>query len=700
MDFLVASSKDMERRRLAPGSFDAVIVTGDAYVDHSSFGAALIGRLLEAHGYQVAILARPDPDDPEVFRMFGKPRLAFLVTAGALDSMVSSYTANKKPRSHDEYAPGGDRSLCLRADGTIGKSKLGRVNARPDRAVIAYSNLCRQAYKGVPVILGGIEASLRRLAHYDYWSDTVRRSVLLDAKADLLLYGMAERQILEVLNRLAQAQKGSDIAHRLPRTSTADNSAGYIAAGAAGTEVDLRGIRGTVWSVHASKFKPAIEAVQPTSGRAGTRPEVGIAQPPAGTEVGRGTEVLPAFEEIQSDTETGRLAFARSFRIQYRNTDPWSAKRLIEPCGDRFVIQEPPEFPLSREELDEVYELPYSRAWHPMYDPFGGVPALAEVKFSLNSSRGCFGACSFCALTFHEGRVVTSRSIDSIVREAQGFTRMPDFKGYIHDVGGPTANFRAPACTKMARNGACIDRRCLAPAPCPNLEVDHSEYRELLKRLRSLPGIKKVFIRSGIRFDYLMLDRDRGFFRDLVEHHISGQLKVAPEHVSDRVLELMGKPPHTTFDQFAEEYRRFNAELGKKQYLVPYFISSHPGATLEDALELALYLKRFGFVPDQVQDFYPTPGTLSTAMWRAGMNPLDGSPVYVPRSARERALQRALLQFSKPENHEMVREALQMLGRTDLIGRGHECLVPPSLHFGQKGQNRSKIPHQSSRPHR
>ncbi len=641
MDFLVASPKDMERRRLVPGSFDAVIVSGDAYVDHPSFGAALIGRWLEAHGYQVAILARPDPDDPEVFRMFGKPRLAFLVTAGALDSMVSSYTANKKPRSHDEYAPGGDRSLCLRADGTIGKSKLGRVNTRPDRAAIVYSNLCRQAYKGVPIILGGIEASLRRLAHYDYWSDTVRRSVLLDAKADLLLYGMAERQILEVMEKLAQASK-------------ADSSTGH-ASGAVGTEVDLRGIRGTVWAVHASKFEQALAAAP---------------QP--------GTEVLPAFEEIQPDSDEGRRAFARSFKIQYHNTDPWSAKRLIEPCGDRFVIQEPPEFPLSREELDKVYELPYQRAWHPMYDPFGGVPALAEVKFSLNSSRGCFGACSFCALAFHEGRVVTSRSIDSIVREAQSFAKMPDFKGYIHDVGGPTANFRAPACDKMAQKGACIDRRCLAPIPCPNLEVDHSEYRELLKRLRSLPGIKKVFIRSGIRFDYLMLDRDRGFFRDLVEHHISGQLKVAPEHVSDRVLDLMGKPPHTTFDRFAKSFRRLNTELGKKQYLVPYFISSHPGASLEDALELALYLKDFGFVPDQVQDFYPTPGTLSTAMWRAGMNPLDGSPVYVPRGTKERALQRALLQFSKPENHEMVREALRMLGRTDLIGRGHECLVPPA----------------------
>lgn len=636
MQFFVASPRDMQERGFLPGTFDAVIVTGDAYVDHASFGAAVIGRLLERHGYRIAILSRPDPDDSEVFRMFGTPKLAFLVTAGALDSMVSSYTANKKPRSKDEFAPGADRSLCMRADGSIGPSRLARPNARPDRATIVYANLCRHAYKGVPIILGGIEASLRRLSHYDYWSDTVRRSLILDAKADLLLYGMAERQILETMRRLRDAA-------------------------ASGTEADLRGIRGTVWAVHSSKMPAALDAT-----------DLSVAIPSALT---LDAEFLPSFEEIQPDTDEGRRAFATSFKTQYRNTDPWSAKRLIEKCGDRFVIQEPPEYPLPREELDEVYSLPYQRAWHPMYEPFGGVPALAEVKFSLVSSRGCYGGCSFCSLAFHEGRVVTSRSIGSIIEEAKELTRIRDFKGYIHDVGGPTANFRLPACAKMAKHGACVDRSCLAPSPCPNLKPDHTEYLELLHRLRTLPGIKRVFIRSGIRYDYLMLDPDRHFFRDLVEHHISGQLKVAPEHVSARVLELMGKPPLETFDSFAEEFFRLNREIGKKQYLIPYFISGHPGATLSDALELALYLKKFGFVPDQVQDFYPTPGTLSTAMWRTQINPLNGSTVHVSRGAKERSLQRALLQFNKSENRTLVREALQTLGRTDLIGRGKNCLV-------------------------
>jgi len=630
----------MRRRNWKPGSLDAVIVTGDAYVDHPSFGTALIGRLLEAHGYRVGILSRPDPDDPEVFRIFGRPRLAFLITAGALDSMVCSYTANKKPRASDEFAPGGDRSLCMAADGTIGKSRLGRINARPERATIVYSNLCRQAYKGVPIILGGVEASLRRLAHYDYWSDTVRRSVLLDAKADLLIYGMGERQILETMRRLK-------------------------AAAETGRKPDLRGIRGTAWAVHASRL---VEAELD-----GSKPAV-----PAAASRGADADALtlPSYETIRPDTDEGRRAFAASFKIQYYNTDPWTAKRLIEPCDDRFVVQEPPEFPLPREELDEVYALPFCREWHSMYHQFGGVPALAEVKFSLVSSRGCFGGCSFCALTFHEGRVVTSRSIESIVHEARKLTQMPDFKGYIHDVGGPTANFRGPACAKMAKHGACVDRRCLAPRPCPNLNVDHREYRELLRQLRSLPGIKRVFIRSGIRYDYLMLDKDQGFFSDLVQHHISGQLKVAPEHASSHVLELMGKPPLETFNRFAEEYFRLSEKFGKKQYLIHYFISGHPGSTLKDALELALYLKRFGFVPDQVQDFYPTPGTLSTAMWRTRMNPLDGTPVYIPRGAKERALQRALLQFSKPENRAAVQEALRILGRTDLIGKGKECLIP------------------------
>ena len=653
MGFLVASPQDMRTKGFLAGTFDAVIVTGDAYVDHASFGAAVIGRLLEREGYRVAILSRPDPDDPEVFRMFGAPKLAFLVTAGALDSMVSSYTANKKPRSEDDFAPASNRALCMRADGSIGPGITARTNARPDRATIVYANLCRRAFKGVPIILGGIEASLRRLSHYDYWSDTVRRALILDAKANLLIYGMAERQILETMRRLRDASLTGALAN-------------------------LRGIRGTVWAVHESKLKEALGAAPFSAARASDAISA-VDKPAAGTPGSSASEAvpdfLPSFEEIQPDTEEGRRAFAESFRTQYRNTDPWSAKRLIEKCGDRYVIQEPPEFPLPREELDQVYALPFQRAWHPMYDPFGGVPALAEVKFSLVSSRGCFGGCSFCSLTFHEGRVVTSRSIESIVEEAKALTRTPDFKGYIHDVGGPTANFRGPACAKMATRGACVDRNCLAPNPCPNLKPNHSEYLALLRQLRALPGVKRVFIRSGIRYDYLMLDPDRHFFRDLVEHHISGQLKVAPEHVSARVLELMGKPPLETFDRFAEEFFRLNRESGKKQFLIPYFISGHPGATLEDALELALYLKKFGFVPDQVQDFYPTPGTLSTAMWRTGLNPLDGSPVHIPRSTRERSLQRALLQFNKPENRALVREALTELGRADLIGRGKDCLV-------------------------
>ncbi|MCX8012780.1 MAG: YgiQ family radical SAM protein, partial [Rectinema sp.] len=386
---------------------------------------------------------------------------------------------------------------------------------------------------------------------------------------------------------------------------------------------------------------------------------------------------LPSFEEVSADTPEGRQAYARSFKIQYQHSDPWSARRLAEPCGERVIIQEPPAFPLSREALDRVYALPFSREWHPMYEAAGGVPALSEVKFSLLSSRGCFGGCSFCSLTFHEGRVVTSRSIDSILKEAEALIKKPDFKGYIHDVGGPTANFRVPACAKMEQRGACTNRLCLAPAPCPHLKPDHREYRELLARLRAIPGVKRVFIRSGIRYDYVMLDGDRAFLRDLVEYHVSGQLKVAPEHVSDTVLKLMGKPPHEVFDHFAEAYRHLNAELGKKQYLVPYFISGHPGATLEHALELALYLKKFGFIPDQVQDFYPTPGTLSTAMWYTGLNPLDGSAVYVARGDHERALQRALLQCNKPEHHRRAREALTLLGRTDLIGLRPDCLVPP-----------------------
>ncbi len=638
MKFLPATVSDLDALGMRPCDLDAIIVTGDAYVDHASFGAAVIGRVLEARGYTVGILARPDPDDAEAFRLLGKPRLAFLVTAGAIDSMVSSYTANNKPRSGDEYAPGGNAAICLRADGSLGPGIRGRANARPDRATIVYTGMCRQAFKGVPVVLGGIEASLRRLAHYDYWSGTVRRSILLDAKADILVYGMGETAIVEILRRLREAGKGN------PPGETGVRAGAGIA--------DLSGIRGTVRARNA----PA---------------------GPDGDSLETDAIRLPDFEAIAPDDAAGHGAFAESFRTQYRTTDPHSAKTLIERAGSREVVQEPPAFPLPRAELDRLHELPFARAWHPMYDGAGGVPALAEVKFSLVSSRGCFGACSFCSLTFHQGRVITSRSRESLLREARILASMPDFKGYIHDVGGPTANFRAPSCAKAAASGACADRRCLAPEPCSRLEVDHSDYLSLLRGLRAVPGVKKVFIRSGIRFDYLIMDKSDAFFRELVRHHVSGQLKVAPEHVSDRVLGLMGKPPRRVFDSFAAKYRELNAEEGLKQYLVSYFISAHPGSGLKEAVELAEYLRDSGSAPEQVQDFYPTPGTLSTAMYRTGMNPLDGSPVHVPSGARERSLQRALMQYFKPENAGLVRDALVLADREDLIGHGPLCLVAP-----------------------
>ena len=628
---------------LHQGELDAVIVTGDAYVDHSSFGAAIIGRVLEAEGYKVGILARPDPDDVEAFRIFGRPRLAFLVTAGAVDSMVSSFTANKKPRSEDEYAPGGKRSLCMRADGSIGPGIRSRPNARPDRAVISYSTMCRQAFKGVPVVIGGIEASLRRLAHYDYWSDTMRKSILLDSKADILVYGMGERQIVEIMRRLGAAPANPGAA-----------------------KPDLGGIHGTVWAKHTGAISPeALAAEFP------------------------GAIILPAYETLADASPESKENYALSFAAQYRNTDPHSASRLVEPNGDRVAVQEPPAFPLERKELDAIYALPFERNAHPMYEAFGGVPALAEVKFSLLSSRGCFGACSFCSLTFHQGRKVTSRSVEAIVKEARILTAMPDFKGYIHDVGGPTANFRIPACEKMDKRGACVDRRCLAPEPCAKLEPDHAEYLSLLRALRDLPGVKKVFVRSGLRFDYAMLDPSDEFLRELVRHHISGQLKVAPEHVSDTVLNLMGKPPRRVYDAFALRYAELNREAGLRQYLVPYFISAHPGSGLAEAIELAEYLRDTGFVPDQAQDFYPTPGTLATAMWWCGVNPLDGKQVYVAKGAHERSMQRALLQYKAPANADLVREALIAAGREDLIGTGPRCLVKPGMPFAQRrGQGR------------
>lgn len=631
VSFLPAIPADLAHQGIRPGDLDVVLVTGDAYVDHSSFGASLIGRLLQDAGYRVGILPRPDPDDVEAFRLLGKPRLAFLVTAGSIDSMVANYTANLKPRSEDDYAPRGDPSWCLRSDGTLGPGIRARRNSRPDRATIAYSGMCKRAFKGVPVVLGGIEASLRRLSHYDVWSDTVRRSVLLDSKADILVYGMGETAILEILGRMAANPDSPSC-------------------------VNLQGIRGTVHSIHHPDGEP-------------TRDLAGDAI------------LLPSHEELAPATQEGFEAFNKAFALQYANTEAASARRLAQVSGARIVIQEPPAFPLQREELDRIYALPFQRAWHPMYRQAGGIPAFSEVKFSILSSRGCFGACSFCSLASHQGRVVNSRSHESILAEAKILVSLPDFKGYIHDVGGPTANFRRPSCKKASRSGACTDRRCLAPEPCQALEVDHSDYRTLLSKLRSIPGVKKVFIRSGIRFDYLVLDRNEDFFRDLVRHHVSGQLKVAPEHVSEKVLSLMGKPPHRVFDAFSKRYTELSREEGLPQYLVSYFISAHPGSSLTEAVELAEYLRDTGASPEQVQDFYATPGTLSTAMYRTGKNPLTGEEVYVPRGARERAMQRALLQYFKPENADLVREALRLAGREDLVGSGPSCLVR-----GSRGQ--------------
>ncbi|HQG40085.1 MAG TPA: YgiQ family radical SAM protein [Spirochaetales bacterium] len=621
MPFLPTTQADLAKA--AVQRLDFVILSGDAYVDHPSFGTALIARLLESRGYTIGIIARPDPDDVSVFRALGKPRLAFLITSGAMDSMVCKYTANKKLRSEDEYSPGGDPSLCRSADGTLHHyQKNGRkTSARPDRTIIAYCTKAREAFKGVPIIAGGIEASLRRLSHYDYLSDTVRRPIVLDAKADLVIYGMAERAVLETARRLAD---------------NPPEQVGYEQA-----IVSLRGIRGTVWRCSHVNDVPSTAIW------------------------------LPSFEETAQDKQI----FARSFALQYQNTDPGTAHVLVEQAGNQFAVQEPPQCPLTRNELDALYDLPYMRAWHPVYDTYGGVPAFHEVQFSITSNRGCFGACAFCSLAFHQGRIITSRSHESILKEARVLTRQKNFKGYIHDVGGPTANFRNPACVKQENGSACVDKRCLVPVPCKSLKTSHEDFILLLKKLRSLPGVKKVFIRSGIRFDYILAGNNEEFLQELALHHVSGQLKVAPEHVSDHVLALMGKPPHAVYEKFVERWKAINKTLGLKQFLIPYFIASLPGATLKDAVELAEYLRDSGFIPDQVQDFYPTPGTLATAMYYTGIDPLTGKPVYTAKGARERAMQRALLQYSHPENRQLVKEALTLAGREDLIGKGPRCLV-------------------------
>ncbi len=611
-DFLIATERQMKDRKLE--QVDFVFVSGDGYVDHPSFAAALLGRLLEQNGYSVAILAQPDWKNPENFKIFGKPKLAFLVSAGAMDSMVSNYTANNKPRSCDVYAHGGVKGH------------------RPDRATQTYTGAIRQAYKGVNVIIGGIEASLRRMSHYDYWSNTVKKSILLDSKADLLIYGMGENALLEIASQLKSGKSAREI----------------------------RDVRGTCW--YTGKKEEIEEFVKSFENQPETKRPI----------------FLPAYEKIKADNPQSKELFAQSFLIQEQNTDAINAQILIEQADSRFVVQNPPAFPLSTQQMDMIYEMPFTRRWHPMYDKpaengKNGIPALQEVKFSLTSCRGCFGACSFCAITFHQGRRIQVRSHENILQEAVKMTEDKDFKGYIHDVGGPTANFRQDACKNQKVSGACKNKDCLGTNPCKNLEVSHTDYVELLQKLRNLPKVKKVFIRSGIRFDYLMMDKDKAFFRELCEHHISGQLKVAPENVDDNVLRLMRKSTHQVYEEFSEEYKKMNEKMGKKQYLVPYYIAGHPGADLNSALQTALYLKKTGFVPEQIQDFYPTPGSLATCMYWTELNPRnkmsDGSfeKVYVSKKARERRLHRALLQFNHKENIPLVKEALRLLHKEDLF---------------------------------
>ena len=605
-EFLPISRSDMDARGWEQCDF--VYIIGDAYVDHPSFGHAIISRILEDGGYKVGILSQPDWRDPKSICALGKPRLGFLVTGGNMDSMVNHYSVTHHHRKADAFTPGG----------VMGK--------RPDYATIVYCNLIRQTYRDVPILIGGIEASLRRLAHYDYWSGKIKRSILLDSQADLLLYGMGERCILEVADALNSGLSVRDITY----------------------------IDGTVFrTTELDESFPTLR--------------------------------LPSFQDLQAD----RRAYAESFRIQYRNTDPFTAKRLAEPYGKEWVVQNPPQKPLSMAEMDHVYALPYCRTYHPSYEKAGGVPAIQEVKFSLVSNRGCFGGCSFCALTFHQGRIIQVRSHESILAEAELMTKDPQFKGYIHDVGGPTANFRAPACEKQLTKGVCPGKQCLFPQPCRNLQADHSDYLTLLRKLRALPGVKRVFIRSGIRFDYLLADKKDAFFRELVRYHVSGQLKVAPEHVSDAVLSRMGKPKNEVYRKFAEKYAALNEQYHLKQYLVPYLMSSHPGSTLKEAIELAEFVRDMGYMPEQVQDFYPTPSTISTVMYATGLDPRTMEPVYVPTKPREKAMQRALIQYRDPKNYALVWEALLTAHREDLIGFGPKCLILPTPpHAGPGGRSK------------
>ncbi len=593
--FLPICQEDMEKRGIR--QFDFVYVIGDAYVDHPSFGHAIISRLLEAYGYTVGIISQPDWRQKESVAIYGEPRLAFLVSAGNMDSMVNHYSVSKRRREKDSFTPGG---------------VMGR---RPDYATVVYGNLIRQTYKKTPILIGGVEASLRRLAHYDYWSGKVKRSILLDSGADILMYGMGERSMIQLAEALDSGLAAEDITF----------------------------VEGTVCKVR--RKEDIYDAV-----------------------------FLPPYASVREDRE----CYAKSFYTQYCNADPFHGKRLAEEYPNQvYVVQNPPSKPLSQQEMDDVYGLPYQRAYHPSYEAQGGVPAISEVKFSITSNRGCFGGCSFCALTFHQGRIVQSRSHASILKEAKLLLEDADFKGYIHDVGGPTANFRYPACEKQLQAGACVQKQCLFPKPCQNLRADHKDYLELLRKLRSLPGVRKVFIRSGIRFDYLLADADRTFLRELCEYHVSGQLKVAPEHISDKVLHYMGKPRAEVYERFAEEYRKMNETLGKKQYLVPYLMSSHPGSTLREAVELAEFLRDLGYMPQQVQDFYPTPSTISTCMYYTGLDPRTMKKVYVAHNPHEKAMQRALIQYREERNYELVKEALVKTGRTDLIGFGAGCLIAP-----------------------
>lgn len=597
MAFLPISREDMKAQGIE--QLDFVFVIGDAYVDHPSFGHAIISRVLQSYGYTVGIISQPDWKDDNSINILGEPRLAFLVMGGNMDSMVNHYYVSKKHRESDAYTPGG----------VIGK--------RPDHAVVAYCNLIRHTYRKKPIIIGGIEASLRRMAHYDYWSNSFKRSILLDSQANLISYGMGEKSIVQIAEALDSGMDVNDITY----------------------------IPGTVF-----KTKNLDLAYDPI--------------------------ILPSYEDMKMD----KLNYARSFKIQSENTDPFNGKTLVEsyPNG-MYVVQNPPQEPLTKQEMDDVYDLPYERTYHPNYEKDGGVPAISEIQFSLISCRGCFGACSFCALTFHQGRIIQTRSHESIIKEAKKITEMPNFKGYIHDVGGPTANFYHPSCKKQLKSGVCKNKQCLWPQPCKNLDTDHSEYLQLLRKLRELPKVKKVFVRSGIRFDYIMADKDKNstFFKELVKYHISGQLKVAPEHISDKVLSYMGKPENCVYEKFIEKYYKLNESEGKNQFVVPYLMSSHPGSDLNEAIKLAEYLRDIGYNPQQVQDFYPTPSTMSTVMYYTGVDPRTMKEVYTPKNPHEKAMQRALMQYRNPVNYELVREALYKAGRTDLIGFDKHCLIKP-----------------------